>query len=80
MTSVVVSTAWDLQLGPHNQTHSPFPEGDPGWSGQLVQWRWDDPAQSSWTGYVRVAVGVGRVHEQWVAGVYLRRANENPSG
>lgn len=72
MTSVVVSTAWNLHLGAHNQTRSPFPAGDPGWAGQLLQWRWEDPNQSSWTGYVRVAVGVGRVHEQWVAGAYLR--------
>lgn len=43
VTSVVVSTAWNLHLGAHNQTHSPFPVGEPGWTGQLLQWRWDDP-------------------------------------
>ena len=77
MTSVSVSTAWDPLCGAHNQPRGPFPDSDTGWEGQLLQWRWDDPSQSTWTGYVRFSVGVGRVHEQWVAGTYLRQRHVN---
>lgn len=72
MTDVLVSTAWDTSCGPHNQPRRPFPAGDTGWKGHLLQWRWENQSEATWTGYIRFNVGVGRVHEQWVAGAYLR--------
>ena len=80
MTDVLVSTAWDPLCGPNNQPRRPFPDGDGGWDGQLLQWRWDDQVAATWTGYIRFNVGVGRVHEQWVAGAYLRQRHLTGTG